>query len=63
MHILIIVALNEAGDTPLSLACSHGTLKMVMALINSHVDPKGILFIIAVTLLMVVFCRASQQCW
>ena len=35
------VAVNEAGDTPLSLECSRGDLKMVKALINKHVDPNS----------------------
>ncbi len=35
------VAVNEAGDTPLSLECSRGDLEMVKALINEHVDPKS----------------------
>ncbi len=35
------VAVNEAGDTPLSLECSRGNLEMVKALINKHVDPKS----------------------
>ena len=33
--------MNEAGDTPLSFACSHGDLKMVKVLINKHVDPNS----------------------
>ena len=32
------VAVNKAGDTPLSLACSRGNLEIVKALINKHVD-------------------------
>ncbi len=35
------VAVNEAGDTPLSLECSRGNLEMVKALINKHVDPNS----------------------
>ena len=35
------VAVNETGDTPLSLECSRGDLEMVMALINKHVDPNS----------------------
>ncbi len=38
---LSTVAVNEAGDTPLSLECSHGNLEMVKALINKHVDPNS----------------------
>ncbi len=42
-HNLLVstVAVNEAGDTPLSLACSCGDLEMVKALINKHVDPNS----------------------
>ena len=35
------VAVNEAGDTPLSLECSYGNLEMVKAIINKHVDPNS----------------------
>ncbi len=65
VHNLLVstVAVNKAGDTPLSLECSRGDLKMVKAIINKHVDPKSKYFISAVTLLMVVFHRASQQGW
>ena len=35
------VAVNKAGDTPLSLECSWGYLEMVKALINKHVDPNS----------------------
>ncbi len=35
------VAVNKAGDTPLSLECSRGNLEMVKALINKHVDPNS----------------------
>ena len=35
------VAVNEAGDTPLSLECSRGDLEMVKALINKHVDTNS----------------------
>ncbi len=38
---LSTVAVNEAGDTPLSLECSRGNLNMVKALINKHVDLKS----------------------
>ncbi len=56
------VVVNEAGDTPLSLECSRGDLKMVKALINKHVDPKSkCLSVHAVTLLMVVFHMQSQS--
>ncbi len=41
VHNLSTVAVNEAGDTPLSLECSHGNLEMVKALINKHVDPNS----------------------
>ncbi len=43
VHNLLVstVAVNEAGDTPLSLECSRGNLEMVKALINKHVDPKS----------------------
>ncbi|XP_064387939.1 protein fem-1 homolog A-like [Halichondria panicea] len=34
------VAVNQAGDTPLSLECSRGDLEMIKALINKHVDPN-----------------------
>ncbi len=58
------VAVNEAGDTPLSLECSRGDLKMVKALINKHVDPNSkTLCLLSGMLLMVVFHRASQQGW
>ncbi len=42
-HNLLVstVAVNKAGDTPLSLECSHGNLEMVKALINEHVDPNS----------------------
>ena len=56
------VAVNEAGDTPLSLECSRGDLEMVKALINMRVDPNS-KFYQSVTLLMVVFYRTSQQGW
>ncbi len=55
------VAVNEAGDTPLSLECSRGNLDMVKALINKLVDPNSKCFISAVTLLMLVFCMQSQS--
>ncbi len=61
-----IVVVNEAGDTPLSLACYRGDLEMAKALINKHVDPKSkCLSVLLRTLLhmMVVFHRASQQGW
>ena len=32
------MAVNKAGDTPLSSACYRGDLEMVKALINKHVD-------------------------
>ncbi len=35
------VAVNKAGDTPLSLECSYGNVEKVKALINKHVDPKS----------------------
>ena len=42
-HILLVstVAVNKAGDTPLSLECSRGDLEMVKALINKNVDPNS----------------------
>ncbi len=42
-HNLLVftVAVNETGDTPLSIECSRGNLEMVKALINKHVDPKS----------------------
>ncbi len=42
-HNLLVstVAVNEAGDTPLSIECSHGNLEMVKALINKSVDPNS----------------------
>ncbi len=52
------VAVNEAGDTPLSLECSRGDLKMVKALMNKDVDPNSKCLSVAVILLMVVFHRA-----
>ncbi len=39
--LVFIVAVNEAGDTPLSSACYRGDLEMVKALINKHVDPNS----------------------
>ena len=39
--LVFIVAVNEAGDTPLSLECSRGDLEMFKALINKHVDPES----------------------
>ncbi len=57
------VAVNEAGDTPLSLACSGGDLEIVKALINKDVDPKSKCLSVTVMLLMVIFHRASQQGW
>ena len=56
------VAVNKAGDTPLSSAFSHGNLEMVKALMNKHVDPNSKCLLMTVTL-MVVFHRASQQGW
>ncbi len=43
VHNLLVstVAVNEAGDTPFSSACSRGDLEMIKALINKHVDPKS----------------------
>ncbi len=43
VHNLLVstVAVNKAGDTPLSLECSRGDLEMVKALINKDVDPKS----------------------
>ena len=43
VHNLLVstVAVNKAGATPLSSACSRGDLEMVKALINKHVDPKS----------------------
>ena len=40
VHNLLVstVAVNDAGDTPLSLECSRGNLEMVKALIAKHVD-------------------------
>ena len=58
-----IVAVNEAGDTPLSLECSRGDLEMVKALMNKRVDPNSKCLSVAVMLLKVVFHRASQQGW
>ncbi len=39
--LVLLVAVNEAGDTPLSLECSRGDLEMVKALINKDVDPNS----------------------
>ncbi len=43
LHNLLVFteAVNKAGDTPLSTACSSGDLEMVKALINKHVDPNS----------------------
>ncbi len=43
VHNLLVftVAVNKAGDTPLSSACYRGDLEMVKALINKHVDPNS----------------------
>ena len=51
-------AVNEAGDTPLSLECSRGDLEMVKALMNKDVDPNSKCLSVTVFLLMVVFHRA-----
>ncbi len=44
------VAVNEAGDTLLSLECSRGDLEMVkVLLINKDIDPKSKRLSMAVT--------------
>ena len=36
------VVVNEDEDTPLLLECSRGQLDWVKALINKHVNPRGL---------------------
>ena len=65
IHNLLVstVAVNEAGDTPISIECSRGDLEMIKALINKHIDTNSKCLSVKLTLLMVVFNRASQQGW
>ena len=46
------MAVNEAGNTPLSTVCSRGDLEMIKVSINKHVDPNSKCLSMAVTLLM-----------